>query len=70
MARRGFKERWTQIVPWAVERSTYVLFASLALLLLMWQWRPLGGEIWTVDNPLGKGVLWASFGLGWASCWR
>ena len=65
MARRWFKERWTQIVPWAIERSTYVLFASLALLLLFWQWRALGGEIWTVANPLGRAVLWTIFGLGW-----
>jgi protein-S-isoprenylcysteine O-methyltransferase Ste14 len=65
MARRWFKERWTQIVPWAIERSTYVLCASLALLLLFWQWRALGGEIWTVANPLGRAVLWTIFGLGW-----
>ena len=65
MARRWFKERWTQIVPWAVERSTYVLCASLALLLLFWQWRSLGAEIWTVENSLGRGMLWTLFGLGW-----
>jgi protein-S-isoprenylcysteine O-methyltransferase Ste14 len=67
MARPWFKERWTQIVPWAMERSTYVLCASLALLLLFWQWRPLGGEIWTVGNPVGRGFLWAIFGLGWTT---
>jgi protein-S-isoprenylcysteine O-methyltransferase Ste14 len=65
MARPWFKERWTQIVPWAIERSVYVLCASLALLLLFWQWRPLGGEIWTVENSVGRGVLWTLFGLGW-----
>jgi protein-S-isoprenylcysteine O-methyltransferase Ste14 len=50
MARRGFKERWTQAIPWAIERSTYVLASSLALLLLCWQWRPLGIEIWNVGE--------------------
>lgn len=67
MARRWFKERWTQIVPWTIERSTYVLFASLALLLLFWQWRPIGFEIWSVDNPVGRGVLWTLFGIGWGT---
>jgi methanethiol S-methyltransferase len=65
MARRWFKERFTQILPWAIERSTYVLCASLALLLLFWQWRPLGGLIWAVQNPMGQGLLWALSGLGW-----
>jgi methanethiol S-methyltransferase len=65
MARRWFKERWTEIIPWAVERSTYVLCASLALLLLFWQWRPLGVEIWTVENSLGRIILWTIFDLGW-----
>jgi methanethiol S-methyltransferase len=67
MARRWFKERWTQIVPWSIERSTFVLFASLALLLLFWQWRPIGIEIWTVDNPFIRAVLWAVFAAGWAT---
>jgi methanethiol S-methyltransferase len=66
MARPWFKERWTQFVPWAIERSTYVLCASLALLLMFWQWRPLGGEIWSVQNSLERGVLWTLFGTGWA----
>ncbi len=67
MARPWFKKRWTQIVPWAIERSTYVLCASLALLLLFWQWRPIGLPIWSVENPAGRAVLWTLFGAGWAT---
>ena len=66
MARRGFKRWWTRIVPPAVERSTFVLFASLALVLLYWQWRPIATPIWTVTNPTGVTALHALFWLGWA----
>lgn len=65
MARFGFKRWWTKIIPSSIERSTYVLFASLALILLFWQWRPLPGTIWSVQSDLGRIVMWILFGLGW-----
>jgi methanethiol S-methyltransferase len=65
MARPAFKRWWTRIVPRSVERSTYVLFASLALALLCWQWQPMPAVIWEVTNPAGRGALWALFWLGW-----
>ncbi len=67
MARRWFKERWTQIVPWAIERSTFVLFASLALSLVIWQWRPIGVTIWSVEHPGVRAVLWTLFAMGWTT---
>lgn len=65
MARRSFKERWTKIVPPALERSTFVLFSSAALALLCWQWRPLGGTVWSVEQPAWRAVLWVLFAWGW-----
>jgi len=66
MARPGFKRWWTKIVPQPIERSTYVLLASLALILLFWQWRPMPDVIWNVENTVGRYLLLAlSFG-GWA----
>ena len=65
MARQPFKRWWTQYVPQAVERSTYVLLSSLALILLYWQWRPIPNIVWSVGNPSGAGILWAIFWIGW-----
>lgn len=65
MARRQFKEWWTQYVPKSVERSTYVLFASLALVLLFWQWRPMPDVIWQIANPSAAMAITGLSFVGW-----
>lgn len=67
MARPSFKRWWIRFVPPAVERSTYVLFASAALAVLFWQWRPLPAVVWDVTWQPGRVLLWALFWLGWAT---
>jgi len=65
MARPAFKQWWTTIVPQPAERSTYVLFSSFALLFLFWQWQPMGGIIWRVQNPISQTLLFTLFAAGW-----
>jgi protein-S-isoprenylcysteine O-methyltransferase Ste14 len=65
MARQWFKQWWTQFVPKSVERSTYVLFSSLALMLLFWQWRPIPAVVWNINNPqIGMAMIGLSL-VGW-----
>ena len=67
MARPAFKRWWTQFVPQPVERTTYVLLASLTLVLLYWQWQPIPEPVWSVTHPVGAVVLQAIFWIGWAT---
>jgi methanethiol S-methyltransferase len=65
MARQWFKRGWTKLIPRPIERSTYVLLANLCLILLFWQWRPMTGVVWEVQNRTGQAVLYALCWLGW-----
>lgn len=65
MARPWFKRAWTRLVPEPVERATYVLFSSAALLLLFWQWRPVGGVVWEFGSLTARGAIFGLYGLGW-----
>jgi len=65
MARPAFKRWWTRFVPQPIERSTYVLVSCLLMALLLLQWRPIGGVVWDVQNPIGRSALYALFVCGW-----
>jgi methanethiol S-methyltransferase len=65
MARKRFKQWWTQYVPKPIERSTYVLFASLTLILLFWQWRPMPEILWHIEEPEMAVTIMAISFVGW-----
>jgi protein-S-isoprenylcysteine O-methyltransferase Ste14 len=65
MARPAFKARWTRLVPTSVERATYVLAASAALLLLLRYWHTLPGELWDVRGASAAPLIWGLFAIGW-----
>jgi protein-S-isoprenylcysteine O-methyltransferase Ste14 len=65
MARPAFKRWWMRIVPESAERSTYVLFSSLALIALFAFWQPLGGMVWEVTSPVARAVLYGAYAFGW-----
>lgn len=67
MARPAFKNWWTRVIPPAAERSTFVLVSSAILLLTFWQWRPMTGIIWNIDQPVIRAVLIGISLLGWAT---
>ncbi len=64
MARPAFKRWWTRFVPVPIERSTYVLFSNVAMILMFWQWRPIAGTVWHFDDPVVRGILLGIYGLG------
>jgi methanethiol S-methyltransferase len=65
MARPGFKRWWTRMVAKEAERSTYILFASIALIIMFAYWEPIGGSVWDVQSPLGQELLYGGFAFGW-----
>jgi len=65
MARPAFKAWWTKIVPPPIERSVFVLAASIALMILFLGWRPIDAIVWNVTNPILKDLIWILFWAGW-----
>ena len=66
MARQGFKLAWTRLMPKPIERSGYMIFTCLALIVMFLFWQPLPTLLWDLRGGIGEPVLWAVFGLGWA----
>lgn len=66
MARPGFKRWWTKFVPESIERSTYVLFTNIVLIVLFWQWQPIPGVVWSLTDAAAI-VLWVLFAVGWVT---
>jgi len=64
MARDRFKSRWTRIVPEPLERSIFVVAASVVLTLLFWQWRPIPAVVWDIESPWLRGAIWCLFASG------
>jgi protein-S-isoprenylcysteine O-methyltransferase Ste14 len=65
MARPAFKRWWTQYVPQPLERSVYVFVANACVILLLWQWRPIGPAVWDVRHPMGRAIAYGLFAGGW-----
>lgn len=65
MARPTFKNWWTRFVPKPIERSTYVMFTNVVLVLLFAFWQPIGGSVWKIQHPTGQAALWTCYALGW-----
>jgi protein-S-isoprenylcysteine O-methyltransferase Ste14 len=65
MARPWFKRALLRVIPKAAERSTYVLASSIALILLFWQWQPLGGVVWDIQHPTFRAAAYTAFAFGW-----
>jgi protein-S-isoprenylcysteine O-methyltransferase Ste14 len=67
MARQGFKRWWMRIVPPPVERSVFVLSASIVLMILFYGWRPIPTVVWNVTSPVLNDLIWVAFWGGWGT---
>ncbi|MDP6467952.1 MAG: isoprenylcysteine carboxylmethyltransferase family protein [Pirellulaceae bacterium] len=65
MARPTFKQWWNKFVPKPIERSTYVLFTNVAMIMMFWFWQPMGGIVWNLENSMARTVVYVLFACGW-----